>query len=84
MLQRPGIEPKSGVEACVLYCQRHSIPANRQNPEHMRPQVASQLLSRWKLEMAKRFKHLEWSKKYRKRHWLRLKGKEEARHNKKV
>ena len=53
-------------------------------PEHVRPLIASHLLSRWKLEMAKKFEHLEWSKQYCKKRELRLKLKEEARRQEQV
>ena len=84
LLQKPGVEPEGGVEDCILYCQRHSIPAEGCPPEHVRPLIASHLLSRWKLEMAKKFEHLEWSKQYCKKRELRLKLKEEARRQEQV
>ena len=75
------MEPEGGVQDCILYCQRHSIPEGESNPEHVHPPIMGQLLALWKLDMAKKYKHLEWSKRYlrnRQLHLIRLQEKRRA------
>ena len=70
-----------GVEDCILYCERHSIPEGACNPEHMQPLIKGQLLALWKLYLANKYKHLKWSEQYlrnRKQHLKRLQAKRRA------
>ena len=76
------MEPQGGVEDCILYCQRHPIPEGECNPEHERRLIMGQLLSLWKLDMANKYNHLEWSKQYlrnREQHLKKLQDKRRTR-----
>jgi hypothetical protein len=61
------VEPDCEIQQSVLYCQKHEIIAPAATPEHTKRQFHATLLRGWKLQMAKRYPRLQWSRGIRRK-----------------